>query len=105
MAAVQTIAPAAGAVPYSYDSRHGCRWTRPGRSAHARIMDDSGFSGDEVEGVLALRALRAGDLDEAAEILSRTRPRYSAGFLLRLAIVAPGVAIRTAWRLLAKQGG
>ena len=68
-------------------------------------MEGPGFSGDEVWGVLALHAFRAGDLDRVAEMLSRTRPRYAAGFLLRLAVLAPGVAVRTAWRLLTRRGG
>ena len=66
-------------------------------------MDRSGFSGDEVWGVLAIGALRAGDIEGAAKILSHARSGYSAGVLLRLAFVAPRVAIRTAWRLVASR--
>ena len=66
-------------------------------------MDRSGFSGDEVWGVFAIGALRAGDIEGAAKILSYARFGYSAGFLLRLMLVSPGVAMRTACRLLASQ--
>ena len=66
-------------------------------------MDRSGFCGDEVWGVIAFGALRAGDIEGAAKILSRARFTYSAGFLLRLAFVAPGVAMCTAWRLAVKR--
>ena len=54
-----------------------------------------GFSGDEVWGVLSIGALCAGDIEEAAKILSRARLGYAVGFLLRLALVAPGLAMRT----------
>ena len=64
-------------------------------------MAGSGFSGDEVWGVLAVGALRAGDIDGAATILSRARLWYTAGFLLRLAVHAPALALRTAWGLFA----
>ena len=64
-------------------------------------MDRSGFSGDEVWGVFAIGALRAGDIEGAAKILSHARFGYSVGFILRLAFVAPGVAMRTARRLVA----
>ena len=60
-------------------------------------MDRSGFSGDEVWGVFAIGALRAGDIEGAVAILSHARIGYLAGFLLRLAFVAPRVAVRTAW--------
>ena len=62
-------------------------------------MAGSGFSGDEVWGVFAIGALRSGDIDGAAALLSRARLGYSVGFLLRLAVHAPELAIRTAWRL------
>ncbi len=64
-------------------------------------MAGSGFSGDEVWGVFAIGALRAGDIDRGAAMLSRVRLWYSAGFLLRLAVHAPALALRTAWRLFA----
>ena len=64
-------------------------------------MDLSGFSGGEVRGVFAVGALSAGDIEGAAKILSHARFGYSVGFLLRLAFVAPGVAVRTARRLVA----
>ena len=64
-------------------------------------MGGSGFSGDEVWGVFAIGALRAGDIDGAAAMLSRARLGYTAGFLLRLAVHAPKLALRTAWRLFA----
>ena len=60
-------------------------------------MDRLGFSGDEVWGLFALGALCTGDIDEAAKMLSRTGFGYTVGFLARLAVVAPGVAIRTMW--------
>ena len=56
-----------------------------------------GFSGDEVWGVFSIGALCAGDIEEAAKILSRARLGYAVGFLLRLALVAPGLAMRTGW--------
>ena len=55
-------------------------------------MDRSGFSGDEVWGVFAIGALRAGDDEGAATSLSHARFGYSAGFRLRLALVASRVA-------------
>ena len=69
-----------------------------GEPDHAGVMDGTGFSGDEVWGVLALRALLAGDLRTAAGMLGRVRPRYCAGFLARLAVLMPSVAIRMACR-------
>ena len=76
-----------------------------GEPGHAGVMDGTGFSGDEVWGVLVLRALLAGDLRAAVEMLARARPRYCAGFLVRLAVLMPSVAIRMAWRLAAKRLG
>ena len=58
-------------------------------------------SDDEVWGVFAIGALRVGDIEGAAKILSHARFGYSVGILLRLAFVAPGVAMRTARRLVA----
>ena len=50
--------------------------------------------------ILDLPALRdpatAGDIDGAATILSNAWFGGSAGFLLRLVLVSPGVAMRTA---------
>ena len=66
-------------------------------------MDRSGFSGDEVWGVFAIGAFRAGDIEAAAKNLSHARFGYSAEFLLRLALVAPGVAIQTAWTLVERR--
>lgn len=74
-----------------------------GEPGHAGVIDGTGFSGDEVWGVLALRALLAGDLRAAAGMLPRARPRYCAGFLVRLTVLMPSVAIRMAWRLVAKR--
>ena len=68
-------------------------------------MDGTGFSGDEVWGVLALCVFLAGDLRAAVEILARARPRYCAGFLVRLVVLMPSVAMRMAWRLAAKRLG
>lgn len=51
--------------------------------------------------MFAIGALRASDIEGAAKILSHTRFGYSVGFLLRLAFVAPGVAMRAARRLVA----
>ena len=62
-------------------------------------MGRSGFSGDEVWGVFSIGALRAGDIEEAAKILLRARLGYAVSFLLRLALVAPGLAMRTGWRM------
>ena len=50
-------------------------------------------------GRLRLGALRAGDIDGAVAMLSRARLGYSAVFLIGLAVHAPKLAIRTAWRL------
>ena len=66
-------------------------------------MDRAGFSGDEVWGVFAIGALRDGDVEGAAKILAHARFGYSAGFLLRLALIAPRVAMSTACRLVANR--
>ena len=66
-------------------------------------MAGTDFSGDEVWGVLALRALLAGELRAAVGILARTRPPYCASFLVRLAVLTPSVAMRMVWRLAAKR--
>ena len=66
-------------------------------------MDRLGFSGDEVWGLFALGALCTGDIAKAAEMLSRTGLGYSFGFLVRLALVAPGAAMRMTWRLVERR--
>ncbi len=66
-------------------------------------MDGKGFSGDEVWGVFALGALRAGDATGAVAALGRARLRYAGGFLARLAMVAPGASIRLMWLLAVKR--
>ena len=66
-------------------------------------MEHSGFPGGEVLGVFSIGALRAGDIEGAAKILSRARSGYAMSLLLRLALVAPGLAMRTAWRMLARR--
>ena len=48
---------------------------------------------DQVRGARAAGALLAGELDEAHEHLSAASSRYLAGFLLRRALVTPGVSI------------
>ena len=64
-----------------------------------------GFSGDEVWGILALRALLARDIGAACEMLARTRPRYRVGFLLHLGLATPGTVLRMAWRFATKPSG
>lgn len=54
---------------------------------------------DEVHGLRATGSLAAGDFDEALFELERTSTRYLVGFLLRLGLFAPRVAVRIAWRL------
>ena len=54
---------------------------------------------DEVHGARAAGSLLAGDLDEAEAELAHVRPRYLAGFLLRLAVVVPSVSLRLVWRV------
>ena len=71
----------------------------------ARPCWGMGFSGDEVWGMLAVRALLTRDIGAACEMLGCTRPRYQVGFLLRLGLVAPGAALRMAWRLATKSSG
>ena len=72
--------------------------TRPGcqlgsmdhpRSAHP----------DEVHGARAAGALLVGDLEAAEAELALTGARYLAGFLFRLVVITPSVALRLAWRL------
>lgn len=62
-----------------------------------------GLFRDEVWGVFAIGALRAGDVEGAAKILCHARFGYLARFFLRLALVAPQVAMRTAFWLVANR--
>ena len=54
---------------------------------------------DVVQGARAAGSLLAGDLTEAEAELAHVRTRYLAGFLVRLAVVAPSVSLRLAWRV------
>lgn len=54
---------------------------------------------DEVHVLRATGSLVAGDFDEALSELERTSTRYLVAFLLRLALFAPSVAVRIAWRI------
>ena len=54
---------------------------------------------DEVHGLRAMASLVAGDFDKALGEIERASGRYLAGFLLRLSLVAPTVALRLALRL------
>ena len=54
---------------------------------------------DEVHGARAAGALLVGDLASAAADLACVRTRYLVGFLCRLAVVAPSVSLRLAWRV------
>ena len=54
---------------------------------------------DEVHGARAAGSLLFGDFAEAEAELVRVRTRYLAAFLLRLALVVPGVSLRLAWRV------
>ena len=53
----------------------------------------------EVHGARAAGSLLAGDLAEAEAELAQVRTRYLAGFLVRLAVGAPSVSLRLAWRV------
>ena len=53
----------------------------------------------EVHGLRATGSLIAGDLDEALAELERTSAGYLLGFLLRLGLFAPNIALRIAWRI------
>ena len=54
---------------------------------------------DEVHGARAAGSLLAGDLAEAEAELACVRTGYLVGFLMRLALVVPGVSLRLAWRV------
>ena len=54
---------------------------------------------DEVHGARAAGSLLVGDLAEAEMELAHVQTRYLVGFLIRLAVVAPGVSLRLAWRV------
>ena len=58
---------------------------------------------DEALGLRALAALLDGDLDRAARVLAHARRGYRSVFLLRLALVVPSVALRLAWRQIARR--
>ena len=54
---------------------------------------------DEVHGARAAGSLLAGEVAEAEAELTHVRARYLVGFLVRLAVVAPSVSLRLAWRV------
>ena len=54
---------------------------------------------DEVHGARAAGSLLVGDLAGAKAELAHVRTRYLAGFLARLGVVAPSVALRLVWRV------
>ena len=54
---------------------------------------------DEVHGARAVGSLIVGDLEAAEAELALTGARYLAGFLCRLAVIMPSVALRLAWHL------
>ena len=58
---------------------------------------------DEVHGARAAGALLVGDLASAEADLACARTRYLAGFLCRLAVIAPSVSLRLAWRVGARR--
>ena len=58
---------------------------------------------DEALGLRALEALLDGDLDRAARVLAHARRGYRSAFLFRLAFVVPSLALRLAWRQLARR--
>ena len=67
---------------------------------HSESMDHPRLAlPDEVHGARAVGSLVVGDLEAAEAELALTRARYLAGFLCRLAIITPSVALRLAWRL------
>lgn len=59
---------------------------------HARLPD-------EAHGARAAGSLIVGELAEAEADLAQVRMRYLVGFLVRLAVVAPSVSLRLAWRV------
>ena len=54
---------------------------------------------DEIHGARAVGALLAGDRDGAAHALEPASNRYLVGFFCRLALLAPSVAMRLAYRV------
>ena len=54
---------------------------------------------DEVHGTRAAGWLVVGDLEAAEAELALIGASYLAGFLCRLAVITPSVALRLAWRL------
>ena len=51
---------------------------------------------DVLHGASAAGALLAGDREAALDALARASTRYVAGFVCRLALIAPGVSLRLA---------
>ena len=67
---------------------------------HFEPMDRPRFAlPDEVHGARAAGSLVVGDLEAVDAELALTGAHYLAGFLCRLAVIAPSVALRLAWRL------
>ena len=60
---------------------------------------------DEIDGARAAGSLLVGDLEAAVDVLERVSTRYLAGFLWRLGILIPSVALRLAWRLARRRFG
>ena len=58
---------------------------------------------DEVHGARAAGAVLLGDLASAEADLACVRMRYLVGFLFRLAVIAPSVSLRLAWRVGARR--
>ena len=54
---------------------------------------------DEIHGARTVGALLAGDRDGAAHALEPASNRYLVGFFCRLALLAPSVAMRLAYRV------
>ena len=54
---------------------------------------------DEIDGARALGALLVGDLPGAVDALERASVRYLVGFFCRVALLAPSVSFRLAWRV------
>ena len=67
---------------------------------HAGCMNTPRRSvSDEIHGLRATGSLVVGEFEEALAELEKTSTRYLVGFVLRLALVAPSVAARLAFRL------
>jgi len=60
---------------------------------------------DEIDGARAAGSMLVGDLDGAVDALERVSTRYLAGFLWRLGILMPSVALCLAWRLARRRFG